>query len=85
MKIYYSYKFAKEYRKLPNKIKLKAEKQEQLFRENPHNPQLKSHKLTGKLKSYRSFSIDYNYRVIFEFVDKKITWFHSVGTHKIYK
>lgn len=84
MKVYYSTKFGKEYRRLPKKIKLAAESKEKLFRENPFSPQLKTHKLTGKLKDYWSFSIDYQYRIIFEFVDKDIVWFHSVGTHAIY-
>lgn len=84
MKIYYSSKFAKEYKKLPQKIKLNAEKREKLFREDPFSAQLKTHKLTGKLRGYWSFSIDYQYRIIFEFAGKNIVWFHSVGTHGIY-
>ncbi len=84
MKIYYSSKFAKEYRKLPKKIKLVAEKREKLFRQDPFSSQLKTHKLTGKLKDYWSFSIDYQYRIIFEFVGKDMIWFHSIGTHAIY-
>jgi len=52
MKIYYSSKFAKEYRKLPLKIKLLAEKKEIVFRKDPFDPNLKTHKLTGKLKMY---------------------------------
>lgn len=84
MKIYYSTKFGKEYKKLPKQIKLVAERKEKLFRENPFSLQLKTHKLTGKLKDYWSFSIDYRYRIIFEFADKDIVWFHSVGTHTVY-
>lgn len=84
MRIYYSKKFAREYKKLPDKIKLIAEKKEKVFRKNPFQPQLKTHKLTGKLKSYWAFSLDYQYRIIFEFADKDIIWFHSVGTHEIY-
>ncbi|HZJ18666.1 MAG TPA: type II toxin-antitoxin system mRNA interferase toxin, RelE/StbE family [Patescibacteria group bacterium] len=85
MKIYYSSKFAKEYKKLPNKIKLEAEKKEKTFRKDPFDPKLKAHKLSGKLKEYYSFSIDYQYRIIFEFASKNIIWFHSVGTHQIYQ
>ncbi len=84
MKIYYSSKFAKEYKKLPSKIKKSAEKKEKIFRKDPFSPILKTHKLTGKLKEYYSFSIDYYYRIIFEFAGKDIIWFHSVGTHGIY-
>lgn len=85
MKIYYSSKFAKEYKKLPLKVKLSAEKREKVFRKDPFNPSLKTHKLTGKLKDYHSFSLDFHYRIIFEFVEKDIVWFHTVGTHEIYK
>lgn len=85
MTIYYSSKFAKEYKKLPSKVKLSAQKREKIFRIDPFNPQLKTHKLTGKLKEYYSFSIDYQYRIIFEFIEKDIVWFHLVGTHEIYK
>ena len=84
MKIYYSGKFAKEYKRLPHKIKILAEKKEIIFRKDPFNVQLKTHKLSGRLKEYYSFSIDYQYRIIFEFVGKDV-WFHSVGTHEIYR
>lgn len=85
MKIYYSSKFAKEYKKLPLKIKKSAEKKEKLFRENPFHPSLKTHKLTGKLKDLWAFSIDFEYRIIFEFASEGIVWFHSAGTHGIYE
>lgn len=85
MKIYYSSKFYKEYRKLPKEIKILAEKQEKIFRKDPFNSKLKTHHLTGKLKDFLAFSIDYKYRIIFEFAGKDIVWFHSVGTHDIYR
>jgi len=85
MKIYYSSKFAKEYKRLSRKIKLTAEKREIIFRKDPFNPSLKTHKLIGKLKEYYSFSVDYQYRIIFEFAGKSTIWFHSIGTHEIYK
>lgn len=84
MKIYYSTKFAKQYKRLPRKVKLLAEKKEKIFRKDPFDPLLKTHKLTGKLKDYHAFSIDYQYRIIFEFAKKDTIWFHSVGTHEIY-
>jgi len=86
MEIIYSSKFAREYRKLPQNIKLIAEKQEVIFRLKPFDPQLKSHKLHGKLKEFWSLSIDGKYRIIFEFSkNKDIFYFHSVGNHDIYQ
>ncbi len=84
MTIIYSTKFAKEYRKLPLKIKLLAEKKEKVFRQNPYQASLKTHKLTGSLAGYSAFSINYQYRIIFEFRENDEVWFHAVGTHAIY-
>lgn len=86
MDIVYSSKFAREYRKLPDNIKDIAEKHELIFRKNPFNPKLKTHKLKGGLKGFFSFSIGFKYRIIFEFSkDKDIVYFHSVGDHDIYQ
>lgn len=85
MIIYFSNTFIKSYRHLPNKIKLKLEKLENDFRANPFNPNLKTHPLTGKIKGFYSFSIDYRYRVVFSFKNENEIWFHNVGTHQIYK
>ncbi|MDP3710804.1 MAG: type II toxin-antitoxin system mRNA interferase toxin, RelE/StbE family [bacterium] len=85
MKIYYSSKFEREYKKLPRNIKLLAEEKEIIFRKNPADPRLKTHKLHGHLKSYWSFGINNNYRVIFEFAEKGVVWFHSIGGHSVYQ
>lgn len=85
MRIYYSSKFEREYKKLPKKIKKLAEEKEKTFRDNPFDPSLKTHKLSGRLRGYCSFSIDMRYRIIFEFAQKDVIWFHSVGDHSIYR
>ncbi|MEX2007462.1 MAG: type II toxin-antitoxin system RelE/ParE family toxin [Candidatus Levyibacteriota bacterium] len=83
MKIYYSSKFAKGYKKLPRKIRVLAEEKEKIFRKDPFDPRLKTHKLSGKLEDFYSFSINYQYRIIFELVGEDV-WFHLVGTHEVY-
>lgn len=86
MEIMYSSKFAREYKKLPKNIKDTAEEQEAVFRKNPFDQKLKTHKLKGKLSGFLSFSIGYKYRIIFEFTkDKNMVYFHSVGDHDIYE
>jgi len=86
MDIIYGSKFAREYKKLPPDIKDIAEQQESLFREDPFNPKLKTHKLKGKLSGFLSFSIGHKYRIIFEFAkNKKTVYFHAVGDHNIYQ
>ncbi len=85
MRIYYSSKFEREYKKLSRKIKLLAEEREHIFRQDPFDPRIDTHKLHGRLKEYWAFSIDTKYRIIFEFVKKNIVWFHSAGDHSIYQ
>jgi len=85
MEIIYSSKFAREYKKLPIKIKMKAEEHEKIFRQNPHDPKLNAHKLRGRLNEFWSFSISNKYRIIFEFGNKDTIYFHSVGNHDIYQ
>ncbi len=85
MDIVYSSKFAREYRKLPKNVKIKAEEHETIFRQNPHDPKLNTHKLHGRLIEFWSFSIGNKYRIIFEFGNDNIIYFHSVGNHNIYQ
>lgn len=85
MEIRYTKKFEREYKKINRDLKLKARSQEVLFRKNPFNKILKTHKLCGDLADFWSFSIDFKNRIIFEFIDKETVIFHSIGSHDIYK
>lgn len=82
----YSSKFVREYKKLPDNIKDIAEEQEEIFRQNPFDPKLKTHKLKGRLIGFLSFSVGSKYRIIFEITkNKKTAYFHAVGDHGIYQ
>ncbi|MBI3274256.1 MAG: type II toxin-antitoxin system mRNA interferase toxin, RelE/StbE family [Candidatus Colwellbacteria bacterium] len=70
MRIYYSSQFERAYRKLPLPIKEITEEKEQIFRKNPFDPRLNTHKLGGRLKEYWAFRIDHRYRIIFEFAEQ---------------
>ena len=85
MEIVYSPKFARDYKKLPDKVKVAAEKRESIFRKDPFDSRLKTHKLTGYLEGFWSFSITHSYRIIFDFADKQTVRFYRVGDHTIYK
>ncbi len=85
MEIDYSPKFKKQFKKLPKEVKESALNCEILFRDNPFNPKLKTHKLRGTMKEYWAFSISYSYRIGFTFVDGGLVRFHAVGNHDIYK
>ena len=52
------------------------------FKDDPFTPGLKTHKLSGKLKDYWSFSVEYDLRIVFYFADKVKIIFVDIGTHK---
>ncbi|MBI3627039.1 type II toxin-antitoxin system YoeB family toxin [Candidatus Uhrbacteria bacterium] len=58
---------------------------EKIFRKNPFDPSLKTHKLKGKFKDFWSFSIGYKYRIVFEFSADGFVYFLSAGDHDIYQ
>lgn len=85
MRVYYSSKFEREYKRLSRTLKKSAETKEIVFRKNPFDKKLNTHKLHGRLKEYWAFSINESYRIIFEFIKKDVVWFHSIGDHSIYQ
>lgn len=85
MKIIYHPKFKKEYKKLPTKIKNLACKKEEIFRVNNFDHRLNTHKLHGGLADFWSFSVNYKYRIIFEFIDNDTVRFYAIGNHDIYE
>lgn len=84
MNILYTDKFKRLFRKLPKELQIKALKKENIFKINPFFESLNTHKLKGKLYGEWSFSVDYRYRIIFEFTDKNTALFLLIGDHSIY-
>lgn len=51
------------------------------FTLDPFAPSLKTHKLSGKLKEFWSFSVDYNERVLFYLTEEGKAVFVDIGSH----
>lgn len=83
--IYYSKKFIKELKKLPDEIIKLAIKKENIFRQNPIHSSLRLHELHGKFKGIWSISLTSNYRIIFERTSDGNILFISIDKHDIYK
>jgi addiction module RelE/StbE family toxin len=49
--------------------------------DNPFEPRLRTHKLTGELSELWSFTVAYDCRVVFRFVDDKHLVLLDIGTH----
>jgi len=80
-----SSKFKKSYKKLPKIVKDKAKEKEKIFRANPFNTNLETHKLHGKYKDYWAFTIIGQYRIMFSFIGSDDVDFINIGTYDIYK
>jgi len=52
-----------------------------IFKENPFDNRLKTHKLSGNLKELYSFSIDYYHRIILSFYETDKVIFEYFGSH----
>ena len=51
------------------------------FQNDPFDPQLRTHKLSGRLSHLWSFSVEYDLRIIFYFASKDKTVLVDIGTH----
>lgn len=84
IKIGYDTSFKRAYKK---KIKRNKQFEEmywerlEIFIKDPFDGRLNTHKLSGELKELWSFSIGYDLRVAFYFVDSGKVVFVDIGTH----
>ncbi|MBT3835562.1 type II toxin-antitoxin system RelE/ParE family toxin [Candidatus Peribacteria bacterium] len=65
MKIRFSHKFTKEFRKLKFSDREKTNYAIRLFKKNPFDPSLYNHKLKGDKKGVRSFSAGFDLRILY--------------------
>ena len=84
MEILYSPRFSRLFKKLDEATKDLYREREALFRENPFNPVLKTHKLHGKMEPLWAFSLDYELRAAFEFASENVIWMQDIGDHDMY-
>lgn len=83
--ITYSSHFERAFHNLPTPIQVLANKREKMFRRDCFDPRLKTHKLAGEFKELWSFSINYQYRIVFRFLDSNSVYFIETGDHSIYQ
>ncbi len=90
MEIFLSPLFMRQLKKLPGEIRVLALQRAKLFAANPHDPRLKTHKLTGRMEGYSAFSVNYSYRIIFDIIKDetepggRLAQFLQIGDHDIY-
>ncbi|MSR67935.1 type II toxin-antitoxin system mRNA interferase toxin, RelE/StbE family [Candidatus Peribacteria bacterium] len=83
--VLYTPKFVRQWKKLESDLQEEVERCLAELRKNPKLPSLKVHKLTGTLKGFLSCSVNYKYRIVFEWDDPKTIAVLSVGDHDVYR
>ncbi len=85
MRIIPTAKFERNYKKLSDDLKDKAEIALDIFKNDPSDARLRVHKLHGRFCNYRAFSVDCQYRIIFRYGNGGEVFLITVGDHDIYK
>ncbi len=85
VKVRFTRHFKREFKKFSHYQYLEIWEKIECFKQNPFEPSLRAHKLTGRLKNRWSFSINYSLRIVFIFVAEDIVDFVDIGGHEIYK
>jgi mRNA interferase YafQ len=84
IKLVWHKSFIRDYKKTRKKypeIKEKLEEVLNIFVKDPYQPILGTHKLSGKLKGHHAFSLGYDLRVVFKFIDDEAVLI-SLGSHE---
>ena len=84
MKVNLYHGFVKNYQKRIDsniKLVLKTEERITLFKNDPKNPLLKDHGLTGAKKGLRAFSITGDIRIVYLPISEDEVTFIAIGSH----
>ena len=76
--------FVRNLNKLENKLQDEVLEKIEIFKNPDNHKQLKVHKLQGHLKDCYSFSVNYQYRVLFSYSNKEEVNILAIGDHDIY-
>ncbi|MEK6647420.1 MAG: type II toxin-antitoxin system mRNA interferase toxin, RelE/StbE family [Candidatus Firestonebacteria bacterium] len=83
--IHFSPRFLKSFNNLPKFTQKLADTKDEIFRKNPFDIKLHTHMLKGELNGIWSYSVNYNYRVLFRFIKNDEVLYYDIGTHEIYR
>jgi len=76
-----SKRFEKDFAKLPVATKKKAIVTLEKFIENPQNPSLRNHGLSGKWKGHFSIDVTGDTRAIYFVIESDMVRFVAIGSH----
>ena len=84
LRIGYKPAFLRALKKLQPNLQAEVKERMALFAKHPDHPSLRVHKLKGVLRGRWSFSVNYQYRVVFVYEGKRMAILLMVGDHSMY-
>ena len=86
IKVGYTQEFIRAYDRLPDALKEEVKEKIQLFKDRRNHQRLKVHKLHGRHARHWGFSVNYAYRIMFDYIGKgkNSVALLTVGDHSIY-
>lgn len=84
MNVSYTPSFIRTYKNFSRALQEEIKEKIELFKKNPHHPYLKTHKLKGALRRRWSFSVNFEYRIVFIYTSSNEAVLLVCGDHSIY-
>jgi addiction module RelE/StbE family toxin len=81
--IVYAPSFLREFKKLPKPLQQESKDAIKSFVNKKNLKKLHVHKLKGTLAGRYSFSINFHYRIVFQYLSKDSVAFLAIGDHSI--
>lgn len=85
MKVRYSPKFYRQYKKADVRIRNSVDDKIEIFLGDPTDPRLDNHELEREWEGFRSIDITADWRAIYEYKqagEETVAYFVAAGTHK---
>lgn len=83
--VHYKPTFIRRINKLDNDLQKEAIEKIVQFTEVKNHPALGVHKLHGSLAGQHAFSVNFRYRIVFQYLSKTEVVLLAIGDHDIYK
>lgn len=85
LSLVYAPVFIRQFNKLGKDLQEEALEKIELFKDVSNHQKLKVHKLNGIFSDKYSFSVNYRYRIIFDYATKMEVNILAIGDHDMYK
>ncbi len=85
MQLQYAPKFLKQLNKLEPALQKETLAKIELFKDRKNHKTLEVHKLKGRLTGSFSFSVNYKYRIVLDYISKNKAVLLTIGDHDVYK